>query len=58
MYDRRFFQTRLGKSALVSIAAMSAFVVITLPMQITPDQHAAPAHILPGQLSLATVELA
>lgn len=29
MYDRKFFQTQLGKAALASIAAMSAFVVFS-----------------------------
>ncbi|MGB3754412.1 MAG: hypothetical protein WA954_11020 [Parerythrobacter sp.] len=58
MTDRRFFQTSLGKAAAVSVAAMSVFVLVTLPIQLTPDQHAAPVHTLPGQVVLATMELA
>lgn len=29
MYDRRFFQTRLGQAALVSITAMVTFVALS-----------------------------
>lgn len=36
MYDRRFFQTRLGHAALASIAAMAAFVALSSQMQATP----------------------
>jgi len=37
MYNRRFFQSRLGKAAMASIAAMAAFVALSTQM------HAAPA---------------
>ena len=36
MYDRRFFQTRLGQAALASIAAMAAFVALSSQMQAAP----------------------
>lgn len=29
MYDLRFFRTRLGQAAMVSVAAMGTFVVFT-----------------------------
>ena len=51
MYNRRFFSTKLGKAATVSIAAMLAFNVLTLSQQL---------QAAPGPLALAnqTVELA
>ncbi|MCP5396221.1 MAG: hypothetical protein H6918_05720 [Sphingomonadaceae bacterium] len=36
MYNRRFFQSRLGQAALASIAAMMAFVALSTQMQATP----------------------
>jgi hypothetical protein len=39
MYDRRFFGSKLGKAALISIAAMLAFNMLTLSQQL----QAAPA---------------
>ncbi len=36
MYDRRFFQTKLGQAALASVAAMAAFVALTSQMHATP----------------------
>lgn len=36
MYDRRFFQTKLGQAALASIAAMVAFVALSTQMQASP----------------------
>ena len=50
MYDRRFFQTKLGQAALASIAAMAAFVALTSQM------HAAPAFA--AEVAVETVELA
>lgn len=50
MYDRRFFQTRLGHAALASIAAMVAFVALSSQM------HAAPAFA--ADTTLQQVELA
>nr|WP_161593696.1 hypothetical protein [Parerythrobacter lutipelagi] len=41
MYDRSFFQTKLGQAALASIAAMCAFVALTTQMQVSPVVHAA-----------------
>ena len=42
MYNRRFFQTKLGQAALVSIAAMTAFVALSSQMHATPAMAAAP----------------
>ena len=36
MYNRRFFQTKLGQAAMASIAAMCAFVALTTQMQVEP----------------------
>ncbi len=36
MYDRRFFQTKLGQAAIASIAAMCAFVALSTQMQVEP----------------------
>lgn len=41
MYDRSFFQTKLGQAALASIAAMCAFVALTTQMQVSPVVQAA-----------------
>lgn len=41
MYNREFFQTKLGKASLISIGAMVLFLVISTQMH-TPSQ-AAPA---------------
>ncbi|MCA0904052.1 hypothetical protein [Qipengyuania aquimaris] len=35
MYDRKFFQTQLGQAALASIAAMTAFVVLSSQISLT-----------------------
>ncbi|MBO9603687.1 MAG: hypothetical protein J7496_14385 [Novosphingobium sp.] len=51
MYDRRFFSSNLGKAAIISIAAMLAFNVLTLSQQL----QAAP---VPLAHAGATVELA
>jgi hypothetical protein len=50
MYDRRFFQTKLGQAALASVAAMAAFVALSSQM------HAAPAFA--AEASVNQVELA
>ena len=36
MYNRSFFQTKLGKAALASITAMVAFVALSTQMHATP----------------------
>ncbi|MBD3731059.1 MAG: hypothetical protein IE933_15315 [Sphingomonadales bacterium] len=36
MFDRRFFQTKLGQAALASTFAMLAFVALTTQMQANP----------------------
>lgn len=41
MYDRRFFQTKLGQAALASITAMALFVALSGQMQVTPAMAAA-----------------
>ena len=35
MYDRKFFHTQLGQAALASIAAMTAFVVLSSQISLT-----------------------
>ena len=35
MYDRRFFRTKLGQAALVSIAAMVTFVGLSSQIAVT-----------------------
>lgn len=41
MYNRRFFQSKLGQAAMASIAAMAAFVALSTQMQATPAFAAA-----------------
>lgn len=48
MYDRRFFQTKLGQASLASIAAMVAFVALSTQMHVTPAYSAIAA--APGVL--------
>lgn len=50
MYDRRFFQTKLGQAALASVAAMAAFVALTSQIQASPAYAADTA---PQQVELA-----
>lgn len=50
MYDRRFFQTKLGQAAIASIAAMAAFVALSTQMQASP--------VLAATMQCETVELA
>ena len=40
MYDRRFFQSKLGQAAVASIAAMAAFVALSTQMHATPAMAA------------------
>ncbi|MGV2495246.1 hypothetical protein [Pelagerythrobacter aerophilus] len=40
MYDRRFFQTKLGQAALASVTAMALFVALSGQMQATPAMAA------------------
>ena len=51
MYDRRFFSSKLGKAAIISIAAMLAFNVLALSQQL----QAAPQ---PIAIAAASVEVA
>ena len=37
MYDRRFFQTKLGHASLASISAMVLFVALATQMHTAPD---------------------
>jgi hypothetical protein len=41
MYDRRFFASKLGKAAIISVAAMLAFNMLALSQQL----RAAPVSI-------------
>lgn len=43
MYDRRFFQSKLGQAALASISAMVAFVALSTQMHVTPAYAAVAA---------------
>jgi hypothetical protein len=54
MYDRRFFQTKLGQAAAASMLAMVAFVAMSTQMQMAPVFGSAHA----GTISCETVELA
>lgn len=40
MYDRRFFQTKLGQAAIASVAAMALFVALSGQMHATPAMAA------------------
>jgi hypothetical protein len=51
MYDSRFFRSRLGKAAAISIAAMLAFNLLALSQQL----EAAP---IPVALAAQSVEVA
>jgi hypothetical protein len=51
MYDRRFFASKLGKAAIISVAAMLAFNMLALSQQL----QAAPVSIA---AAVHTVELA
>ena len=44
MYNRRFFQTKLGRAALASVAAMTTFVVLSTQMHVSPALAQAPEH--------------
>jgi hypothetical protein len=44
MYNRRFFQTRLGIAAAISISAMMAFNILALSSQL----HAQPMPLAAG----------
>lgn len=48
MYDRRFFQTKLGQAALASIAAMCAFVALGSQMQVAPAYASVTPAIIQG----------
>ena len=50
MFDRRFFQSSLGKASMASVAAMAAFVALSSQI------HATPAFA--ANQTCATVELA
>ena len=52
MYDRRFFQSKLGQASLASIAAMVAFVALSTQM------HTAPALAVAAASQGVLVELA
>lgn len=46
MYDRRFFQSKLGQAAMASIAAMVAFVALSTQMHATPALASVAQHEL------------
>ena len=51
MYDRRFFRSKLGKAAAVSIAAMVAFNMLALSQQL--QGQPAPLALGPAQVEVA-----
>ncbi len=51
MYDSRFFRSKLGKAAVISIAAMLAFNLLALSQQLQ-------AATVPLALAAQSVELA
>jgi hypothetical protein len=54
MYNRRFFQTKLGQAAAASMLAMVAFVAMSTQMQMNPAFGSAQA----ATITCAAVELA
>jgi len=50
MYDRSFFQSRLGQAAIASVAAMIAFVALSSQIAVTAP--------MPAMAAYAQVELA
>lgn len=58
MYDRSFFQTKVGKTALACIGAMCAFVAITTQLQFDPVRASVPMASESGVTSFQIVELA
>lgn len=58
MFDRSFFQTKLGKAALACTAAMCAFVAISTQFSLEPASVDAGAIPEMGVASFMIVELA
>lgn len=58
MYDRNFFQSKVGKAALASIGAMCALVAISTQMQFAPAHASAPMASEAGVSAFQIVELA
>ncbi|MEP3050930.1 MAG: hypothetical protein ABJP48_07480 [Erythrobacter sp.] len=52
MYNRSFFQSKLGQAAIASVAAMMAFVALSTQMQIAPT-FAATQHNNPALIEIA-----
>ena len=50
MFNRSFFQTKLGQAAIASVAAMVAFVALTTQMYATP---AMAANVMPQTVEMA-----
>lgn len=53
MYDRSFFQTKLGQAASASILAMVAFVAMSGQMQMAPTFGSAQAATINCDVELA-----
>ena len=52
MYDRSFFQSKVGQAAIASVAAMVAFVALSTQMQMAPDMVAAlPSSIMTAEIA-------
>ena len=45
MYDRKFFDSKLGQAAMASILAMTAMVALTTQFQVAPSSFATIADI-------------
>jgi len=52
MYDRQFWNSKLGQAAMASILAMSAMIALTTQFQAAPDSFAGASALI------ATVEIA
>ena len=58
MYDRSFFQSKVGKAALACIAAMCAFVAVSTQLQFDPVRASVPMALDNGIAAFQIVELA
>ena len=58
MYDRSFFQSKVGKAAMACIAAMCAFVAVSTQLQFDPVRASVPMASENGVAAFQIVELA
>ena len=57
MYDLRFFRTRLGQAAMVSVAAMVTFVAFTSQAPANPDSSRQPKNQAKGAACIHATKL-